>query len=320
MNKITLKDRKLLYWLDQDSRATNKKLGKRVGLTEQAIGYKIKKLKKVKVIKKFVTFVNTLSLGYSHYKVFVKLHNISETKEKQLIQDLIKNENVRWVGSTSGKYDLSFSILAKTPLKLTQMYEKIENKWGKYIIEKNILIAVDAPGFTRDFFINKKESKKVEYTSNITVQKLDEVDTKILKNISQNARKNIVDIAKEINSTVDVVKYRMKKMRENKIINGYTIQLDLQKLHLEYYSISVYTHNLQNETYKKILTFAQFHPCILFVVRTLGNHDLQLEFEVSNYEELEHNLREFRKEFSGNMRNFEIVRVTKEYKYNFFPF
>ena len=44
MEKLDLKDRKLLYWLDQNSRATNKELGQKVGLTEQAIGYKIKKL------------------------------------------------------------------------------------------------------------------------------------------------------------------------------------------------------------------------------------------------------------------------------------
>ena len=66
------KDLKLLYFLDQNSRATKKELGRKVGLTEQAIGYKINKLKEEGIIKNFVTFVNTLSLGYTHYKIFVK--------------------------------------------------------------------------------------------------------------------------------------------------------------------------------------------------------------------------------------------------------
>ena len=78
MLKLDLKDRKLLYWLDQNSRATNKELGKKVGLTEQAIGYKLKRLQETGIIKRFVTFINTLSLGYQHYKVFLKLHNTNQ--------------------------------------------------------------------------------------------------------------------------------------------------------------------------------------------------------------------------------------------------
>lgn len=82
MIKLDKKDKKLLYWLDQNSRATNKELGKKVGLTEQSIGYKIKRLQEQEIIRKFVTFVNTLSLGYNHYKIFLKLHNTTENIEK----------------------------------------------------------------------------------------------------------------------------------------------------------------------------------------------------------------------------------------------
>ena len=142
MEKLDLKDKKLLYWLDQNSRATNKQLGKKVGLTEQAIGHKIKRLNSKGIVKRFVTFINTLSLGYTHYKVFIKLHNTTEEIESSLIKSLIENPNIRWVASTSGRYDLSFSILAKTVLEFTGIYQKIETEYGEHIIDKNIVIAV----------------------------------------------------------------------------------------------------------------------------------------------------------------------------------
>ena len=41
---LSKKDKKLLYYLDQNSRSTNKELGKKVQLSEQAIGYKLKQL------------------------------------------------------------------------------------------------------------------------------------------------------------------------------------------------------------------------------------------------------------------------------------
>lgn len=320
MISLDLKDKKLIYWLDQDSRATNKHLGKKVGLTEQAIGYKLKRLQEREVIKKFVTFINTLSLGYQHYKVFIKLHNTTEEIEKNIIKDLVNNPNVRWVVSASGKYDISFSVLSKTPLEFTKIYQGIETKFGKYIIEKNIAVNVSSPGFTRDWLINKNESKKLEYKASEEIQELDEIDKKILKAISQNSRKNIVSIAKEINSTLDIVKYRLKKLKQNKVISGFTIQLDLEKLSYEYYSVFFNIHNFSEELERKIISFAHFHPNILFVVKVIGNYDIQLELEVKNYAELEENLKEFRHQFSEYIRNFEILRVSKEFKYDFFPF
>ena len=142
MEKLDLKDLKLLYWLDQNSRATNKELGKKVGLTEQAIGYKIKKLQQRGIIKNFVTFINTVSLGYTHYRVFLKLYNINEENEKAIINSFTENQNIRWVASVSGRYDLSFSILAKSPLEFLNIYQDIEREYVKYIIEKNILLNV----------------------------------------------------------------------------------------------------------------------------------------------------------------------------------
>lgn len=320
MLKLNLKDKKLLYWLDQNSRATNKELGKKVGLTEQAIGYKIKHLQKNGIIKNFVTFINTVSIGYHHYKVFLKLHNTTEEIENNLIISLVNNQNIRWVGSTSGKYDISFSILAQSPLEFSEIYNRIESQYGKHIIEKNMLLNISSPGFTRDFLINGKESKKREYSLSKETTEIDDTDKKILKSISQDARKNIVAIAKETKTTIDIVKYRMKKLKEKDVISGFTIQLDLEKIGYEYYSVFFYTHDLNPQAEKRMLTFAQFHPNILFVVKVLGSHDLQLEFEVKNYAELEANLKDFRKEFANHIRDFEILRVTKEHKYDFFPF
>lgn len=320
MEKLDIKDKKLLYWLDQNSRATNKQLGKKVGLTEQAIGYKLKRLQERGIIKRFVAFVNTLSLGYQHYKVFIKLHNTTEKIEKQIINLLVNNSSIRWVVSTSGKYDISFSVLSKTPLEFAKTYQNIEAKFGKYIIEKNIIINISSPGFTRDWLIDKKESSQLEYKTSEEIQLIDEIDKKILKSISQNTRKNIVDIAQEINSTVDIIKYRLKKLKEKKIINGFSIQLDLEKMGYEYYSVFFHMHNLNEQVEKKIISFAKSHPNLLFIIKTIGNYDLQFELEVKNYQELENNLKEFRTYFSEFIRDFEILRITKEYKYDFFPF
>lgn len=319
MEELDSKDRQLLYWLDRNSRATNKELAKKIWLSEQAIAYRTNRLEKQGVIKNYVTFVNTLCLGYQHYKVFLKLQNTTDKIESDLVHLLVMQKSIRWVVTTSGKYDVSFSVLAQTPLEFSQIYRSVESAFGDYITEKNVLINIESPSFTREWLISGKESKKFEYLQQST-QSIDDVDKKILQYIAINARASLLSIAKDTKLSIDIVNYRLKRLKEKQVINGFTLQLDLEKLGYEYYTIFLHTHKLDKMVEKKMITFATLHPNILYLVYVIGNHDLQLEMEVKNYAALEHNFKEFRREFSSIIREFEILRVTKEYKYNFYPF
>ena len=140
MKDLDSYDLKLLYWLDLNSRSTNKQVAKKIGLSEQAVAYRMQRLEGRGIIINYVAFINTLSLGYTHYKVYLKLHNATEAQEKELIEFLVRHAHVRWVVRTSGRYDLSFSLLAKTPSAFDQAYQEIEQRFGSVIIERNILM------------------------------------------------------------------------------------------------------------------------------------------------------------------------------------
>lgn len=318
--ELNLKEKKLLYWLDQNSRATNKELGRKIGLSEQAVGYKLKRFEEEGVIKKYVTFVNTLALGYSHYKVLLRLHNTNVDKEREIIGYLIKNNNIRWVVSCSGKWDINFSIMACSPNEFMEIYREIETKIGNYISEKNISILVNSPGLTKGYLINQHNTKILEYSFKEQNEKPDLIDKKILKSISQDARKNIVDIAHEIKSTVDIVRYRIKKLQDNGYISGYTIQLGLDKLKISRYSVFFSLHKMTDEIEKEMFRFVQSHNNIIFMLTLIGTYDLSLELEVPSYEILEQIIKKFREKFTDNITDFEIILNTQEFKYDFYPF
>ncbi|MEK6825278.1 MAG: Lrp/AsnC family transcriptional regulator [Nanoarchaeota archaeon] len=317
---LDLRERKLLYWLDQNSRATNKELGKKIGLSEQAIGYKLKRLEEEGIIKKYVTFVNTPALGYTHYKVLLRLHKTNVEKEKEIISFLVKNKNVRWVVSCSGKWDINFSILAKSPQTFTDIYREIEHKIGEYISEKSVSLLILSPGLTKGYLVGQAGVKVRRYGEKIIGWELDSIEKKLLKAISQNSRQNIVNIAEKINSTIDVVRYRLKNLEQEGIISGYTVQLGFDKIGVQRYSIFFTLHKMSDQTEREMFDFAQKQKNIVFMLTMIGTYDLSLEFEVSSYQELESILKRFREEFADNINNFEIILNTEEFKYDFYPF
>jgi len=316
---LDLKDRKLLYWLDQSSRMTNKELGKKIRLTEQAVGHRMNKLEKTGVIRKYITFVNTLALGYSHYKVLVRFQNVSPAKEKEILDYLITHPKIRWVVSCSGHWDVNFSIMAISPIEFQETYRTIENNYGNYIAEKSISILVNSPGFSKGHLIGEKSIKINHYCSTEKIE-IDELDIRIIKSISQSSRKTSVELARELKTTSDVVRYRIKKMERSGVISGYTLQIGLSKLGLTRASVYLSLHNVTLEIEKKMIGFAQMHNNIIFYLSLIGTYDAALEFEIPSQNVLDETIKKFRELFTNHIKNFEVIYYTDEHKYDFFPF
>jgi len=64
MEKLDLKDRKILYELDINSRQSFSQLGKKVGLHKDVVAYRVKKLQEKGIIKNFYTELNGYKFGY----------------------------------------------------------------------------------------------------------------------------------------------------------------------------------------------------------------------------------------------------------------
>lgn len=319
--ELKVKERKLLYLLDKNSRLTNKALGKEIGLSEQGVGKMLKRLEEKEIIQKYVTFVNTPLLGYDHYKVLIRFHDVNPKKEKEIIKDLVTNKNIRWVVSCTGKWDINFSIIAKTPQEFSQIYRKIEEKYGKFITEKDVSLLIKSPGFPKKYLQDKNINEKVlDYGTENKEIKLDEKDKQILKSISQNARKKIIDIASEVKLSTDAVIYRIKKMQTKKVINGYTLKINHKKIGIKRYSVFFQAHNFTEVIERSMINFCKKNKFIVFFLVMIGKNDFSLELEVPNEENLEETIKAFREEFSNNIRDFEVIHNTEEFKFDFYSF
>ena len=316
---LSKKDKALLYWLDQNARAASKELAKNVGLTEQAIGYKIKKLEQDGFIKSWVTFLNTLSLGFNHYKVLVRLKGIDTKSEQQFISFLTAKKYMHWVASCSGSWDINFTIYAKNMREFSDHYREIEAKFGQYIAVKSITATGRVPGFTRGYLIDEPSKPLLQYDTQTKVDEIDSIDWKVLRAISLTPRKSAVDISKEINESPEVVRYHLRKL-EKSIISGYSFFFDYEKMGLQRYSVYFSLHNMSQKVENAMIQFASQHNHIVFVLILIGQYDLSLELEVPDQTILHSTIKEFREHFSDHILGFEVVQVTSEHCHNYFPF
>lgn len=321
MVKLDLKDKKLLYELDLNARETTSKLAKKVRLSQQAISYRIKNLIEKGIIRQFYTVINVAKLGYTFYKVYFRLQNINPKIEREIINFLVDHKNVFWVGTCDGAWDLSTSVLAKHVVEFEKILEEINSKFAKYILTKSILIVSQVPHFTKAYLLDKATEREfIEFGGIPEEIKIDEIDYKILKMLSNNARISLLEIVEKTNLTLDVVRYRIKKLQKEKIIQSFRIWIDLDLIDYKFYKLLVSLQNYSKEDLDNLIDFCKTHKNIVYILKTLGGWDLEIEIEVEDIKDFHNIVVEFRNNFQNIIKDYQPLLIFREHKLNYYPF
>ncbi|MEK6850679.1 MAG: winged helix-turn-helix transcriptional regulator [Nanoarchaeota archaeon] len=323
MEKLDLKDRKILYELDLNARQTDKEISRKVGLSREATRYRIQKLMSEGYINYFMTILNTMKLGYDWYRTFFKFQNINLQKEKEIIDWL--NERASWVTKVEGKWDLNTGIFCKNVYDFKDILDKFILEFSSYIERYEVSIVTRMWHYHRDYLIeNKNKTSKAEIMGfssrkDYKIEKIDENDYKILEVLLKDARMKTVDIARKINSTEMIVRYRIKNLIKKGIILGFRSFLNIGKLGYAYFKLHIKLQNLTSQKKDKLLQYLHNHSSTVYTTELVGGADIETEFQVKNNEEFYKCIEELRRQFGEIIRDYEFMQYTNEYKFSYLP-
>ncbi len=313
---MDVKDKKLLYLLDLNSRMKESELAKRLTTSKQVINYRMNRLKKEKIIKRFQTVLNLESLGIEIYaSIYFKLLEASKTKEEEIISFLIKNNNVGYVARLGGRFDLSIVLVAKN---LVELEEKLNEILGKYPNElREFIVSLRTFGlkFHKKYLNGKyQESKKILTKEKRGIAKIDELDKKILRLLTENSRIQIIALSEKLKIPFSTARSRINALENKGVIGGYSLLFDLAKIGIINYKLFIKTRDKSKEFHKKLFSFAEQHPNIIWFFKTLGDHDYELRIEIENQEKYQEIIKEIRSEFSSFITELETITVFNELK------
>lgn len=317
--KLDLKDRKILALLDENSRLSNSKIARKVGLSKPSVEYRIQRFHKNNLIFQYYSVIDFTKLGYSQYKIYFKFQDTSLEDEQRMVDYWKGDRNSVWVAQIRGRWDLAVSVLARSNFEFGRVLSKFMNEYSKFILEKDVLLTEYSPVYARKYLTETKPSEFF-YGPPSKIHELDEADKKILKELSTNARMSIVFLAEKTGLSRDIINYRLKKLTGEKIIVQYRCYLNLRNLGINHYKVVLRTKNLDEQSEKDIKSYVKQNNKATQFLKLIGSWDLEIEFETENEYELYGILTEIRKRFSDVIRDFDLLRITETYKYDYFPF
>ncbi len=317
---LDLLDRKILYELNLNGRATYAEIGKQVRLSKQAIKERIEQLEKADIIKQYFALIDIHRMGYTFYRLDLKLQNITESKEKEIMQFILKLQKVIWLAEIHGKWDIAVIFLTKDIIEIDNNIKNIRWKFYKYIQEQSFSICTSHTRYKYGFLLNKeKEGKEIFMGREFHEDKMSDIERKVLALLAKEGRISLTALAQRLHTSVSTVKYAMKKLFAKKILIGFDVLLDLQKIGYLHYKLFINFQNPSEEKEKKLEQYFRDHPNIIFMTKSLGRSDIECEIIVKSLQEFRSLLREMKHIFSDLIKDVESYIVMHEYLTNYYP-
>lgn len=312
-------DRKLLYALDLNARQSYAQLAKKLNSSQEVVRYRLNRLIENKVIDNFMTIINVGKLGFFHYEVYFRFQRLPEDKEKELIDFMINSNNILWLSSCSGHFDLVFSIIAKDNIHFSEIISKITDKYGEFIAERNIQSTIKIPHFSRAYLLPEQKTEELIFSSSSkNIVKIDKIDFQILKTIMNDSRMSIVEIAEKINKTIDIVKYHLSNLKKSGVIQTFRPRFNKKNMGRLVYQILFSFRSLNGKVKNKFIQFCKELGIVVYVLDTIGKYDLIVELEPHSQNEFDDALKKIKNAFSDYIITYESISITKEHKMDYF--
>jgi len=312
---LDLKDKKLLFELDKNSRASLSELAKKLKTSKEVIHYRLNKLINEKVILRFHTVTSLYRFGLTAYKVYLRLSNCSKEDLEKLIDYLVNNKEIFWMGTCTGRWDLIFGTVSKNLEEFMIIQDKIMHRFGQFIQEKELSISRENFQYNRRWMYNDNTSVlEFNFGEKESQLEIDPKDKLILDALITNSRKSIVDISEETKLSIDIIRYRVKQLEKQGIIKGYKCLLNPHKLGFVTCKSFVFFKNITEDKKQEFINYVKNLTNTINIITTFASWDLEIMFETKSYEEYFEIMEKIKDKFKEIIRFYESILVTSEPK------
>jgi DNA-binding Lrp family transcriptional regulator len=247
--------------------------------------------------------------------------NLDETSEHKILEFLSNQKNILRLVKLEGNYDLSFIILAKTPFEFDNLLREIKNAIGNKLNSYEVELILFSQMAGLKFLGDKTRYSRMEFQGEPEQQiKIDELDSEILRELSEDARKPLIEIALKLKTSADVIKYRLKRLEKQKIITRYRHYLDLSKLGFYHFVILLKLQNTSIEDEKKIIEYLMDELPFMYTTKIIGSWDFEINLIASTLEEFNQTVAKLKSRFQNLIKSYGTIFISNELKLNYYPF
>jgi len=309
---LTELDKKILFELDKDGRASFSEIARIIGSTPQVVKYHFEQMMEKGFIKHFWAFTDYDKLDYSFFwGYWLKFAGLTKDKEIEMYAYFNQHPYIPIIQRADGYADVLIAIISRDIFHHNEILQDIFSHYGQYVAMSDIFVGLGFIKFPRTYLANKpNEFQKFAVSGGTTEKiKLAEIDRKIISLLLIDGRMEFTKIAKVLGVGTGLVHKHYNKLEKSGAITKITFTLDYQKIGLLLYRCCFKLVQFDQARIDELYKFCCLHPNIINYVKGMGSWELLLDIEVENREALRDIIRELKNQFRDVIQKVEINEI-----------
>ncbi len=307
--KLDKIDRKIISLLSVDSRTPLTELASVAHVSTDTAKNRLAALRQSGVISALFAEPNLPALGLRTFRLYVDVSAMPQDLRQRLMRTYQTHPCVQWVAWGEGAWDviIRFSLPDETAFK--KEVESFMNRFGRYVKRKSITLGTYQSYFAPTYLAGGPRHGQIRFDRMQGQARLTATDYRILSALYDDARTPTTTLAKAIGVTPEAVQYRLKKLLAKGVIEGYSAWFDPQPAGLEFYKVFFWLQNLTPTLEKNLVRYLESNPHLAYLVRVLGDWDLEADVHVENTRQLHEFITGVEKRFPGLVRDHATMAI-----------
>lgn len=323
-------DKRILWAISKNCRLSDYSIGKIAGLSGSAVRKRIESFEKEGIIQKYYTNLYCSSLGVARYLDIYIQARIDDS----MINMICNISEVVRVTRYSGIWNLGISLMCVTLEHSNKILDAIKEVIGDKLDSLIVLQFGNSRSLEKDYFLEGDKidtfvlfdsagsyemefSKSKDYPKG--VQAFDEIDLKILESIRHNPRIRITKLSSELEIHREIIKSKIKRMVESKIITKFTATLDYSKLGFQKLNIFLQLNCPNSEQREKIAKQLKTLSGGYYYGEFVSEWDLMFTVVTKNPSQTIAELELIKEKNKEVIKREIILQALKEYKHSAYP-
>lgn len=303
---LNAKDSQILTELDLNARIPLTQLAKKVKLSVQVVKYRIEKLERDNIIQQYYAIVDVKKLGQVITVVYLKFQHLSTKDENEWIAQMNKHPQVMGLAKIAGDWDLTFVVMAKNHDEFNDIYLNICKGRKEKILKSTITTESKATYYNMALF-DERINSPISTSVGNTFEKVDEIDHKLIMELSYNCRQTLMDLTKKVDLTANGIKDRIKQLVKKGIIIGYKTKINYEKLGYLHFRVMLQLKNPISSVTNSIQTYLSGLNNVESVNKYVGYDDLNFRCYVKSIHELHDMVSKLKDQFIEEIITTEYV-------------
>ncbi|VVB58074.1 HTH-type transcriptional regulator Ptr1 [Candidatus Anstonella stagnisolia] len=316
--ELDQKDKRIVQELEGNARQSSMQIARKVGLSKDAVNYRIKNMEQRGIIRGYYALLNLPNLGYCTYKLMASFQNATSKTEEEIVSYLKGRGHVGWVVSCDGVYNLMVICWLRNESAFQRFLTDFLKRYAKYLRTRETLVISENHACRKAYLFGEEQDGSPDtHYGGEAASLADETDCRIISILADNARISLKEIAGKVGLSPEAVAYRMKQLEKKNVVQAYLPSVNTRLLGYQYYNVLFRLKQFDNLG-KMFLHFKR-HPNIIYFVRYIGGFDVGIDLEVRSTDELRAILTNIRDTFSADIESYTSVLIYQEHKLSYFP-